>query len=158
MTRVGMFGWVLCALMLALPQAALAQGAPKTGQRVDINKAKPSGTVTLDETEIRLIFGGNDGKGVLNFQGKQYRFTAKGVTVGGIGVQSVHATGNVYFLKKVEDFPGDFSEASAGITVVKGFEKSTYQNNKGVYMTLSEKNSGAALALGVGVLRVQLVK
>lgn len=158
MNKREMISGVFCAAIaaaVALP--ALAQ-APATRSAEEIAKAKPSGTITLDETEIRLILGGSSGKGVLTFQGKQYPFTIKGGSAGGIGVQSVHATGNVYFLNKVADFPGGWSAISAGATLVKGVGVSSYQNNKGVYMKLQEKASGAALSLGIEVFDVQFTK
>ena len=99
MSKSGMITGILCAIMAAaLPQAALAQGAPsKQLTAVDLDKMKPSGTVVLDEKEIRLIIGGDRGKGVLNFQGKQYNFTVKGLTAGGIGV--ARQTFDVYFVR-----------------------------------------------------------
>ena len=147
----------LCAVLAGmLPQAALAQGKTITAE--DIAKAKPSGTVTLDEEEIRLILGGDRGKGVLTYGGKKYNFTVKGLTAGGIGIAKVHATGNVYFLKKVEDFSGKFTEGTVGAAVVKGVGKASFQNGNGVYMSLKEKATGVDLSLGIGVMEVQLVK
>ena len=75
-----------------------------------------------------------------------------------IGVQKVHATGNVYFLKNAADFPGGWSAVSAGATLVKGVGASSYQNNKDVYMSLKEKASGAALSLGIEIFDVQFTK
>jgi len=160
MNKREMMSGVFCAVIaaaVALP--ALAQApAQKQYAAEDIAKAKPSGTVTLDEEQIRLILGGSEGKGVLTFQGKTYPFTIKGGSVGGVGVTKVHATGNVYFLKNAADFPGTFSAVSAGVTVVKGVGATSYQNTKGVYMKLKEKASGAELALGIEVLEVRLTK
>jgi len=158
MNKREMVTGIFCAVIAAavgLP--ALAQ-APKQYSAAELEKAKPSGTVTLDETEIRLILGGSSGKGVLTFQGKTYPFTMKGGSVGGIGVQKVHATGNVYFLNKTADFTGAYSAVSAGATLVKGVGATSYQNTKGVYMSLKQKASGAALSLGIEVFDVQFTK
>lgn len=140
---------IFCAVIAAavgLP--ALAQ-APKQVTAADLAKAKPSATLTLHEDEIRLILGGAEGKGVLTFQGKTYPFTLKGLSAGGVGIASVHAVGNVYYLNKTADFPGRYSGVTAGATAVKGRMAASFQNGKGVYLSLKEKTSGAELAIGI---------
>jgi hypothetical protein len=161
MSKSGLITGLLCAFVAAaLPQAVLAQTkAPKQATEVDLTKMKPSATVTLEDEQISLIFGGQQGKGVLHFQGKQYPFTIKGLTAGAsIGMTKIHAIGNVYALKKAADFSGKFSAIGASATAVKGAGASSYQNDKGVYLTLTEKSSGAALTLGVGVMDIKLGK
>jgi len=160
MTGTGILA-ATCFMLFAtgFPQAALAQGTPaKQVTAVDLDKMKPSGTVTIDEEEIRLILGGARGKGVLNFKGKQYRFSVKGLSAGGIGIQKVHATGNVYMLNRIEDFPGKYTALVAGVDVVKGVGVGSFQNEKGVYVSLKEKGTGVALSLGIGLLELQLEK
>ena len=151
---------ILCAFItIALPQGALAQGAGvKQITGAELAKMKPSGTVTMHEDEIRLLLGGGEGKGVLTYGGKQYPFTIKGLTAGGIGIAAVHATGNVYLLKNVDDFSGRYSAVTAGATAVKGRIGASFQNGKNVYMSLKEKTSGLELALGIGEFEVRLVK
>jgi len=145
MSKFKMVTGILCAFIAAaLPQAVQSQ--------------KQVSTVTLDEEEIRLLLGGDKGKGVLTFQGKKYPFTIKGLTAGGIGIQKVHASGNVYFLKKVEDFTGKYTELTAGATAAKGIGTASFQNNRGVYMSMKERATGLALSLGIGVMEVELAK
>ena len=148
----------LCAVLAGmLPQTTNAQ--TKQYSAAEIAKMKPSGTVVLDEKEIALIFGGSEGKGVLTFQGKQYPFTVKGLSAGAsIGIVKVHAAGNVYQLNKVEDFAGKYTLASAGATAVKGAGKGSYQNTNGVYMSLTQKATGAELELGIGFIDVKMAK
>ena len=160
MSKSGIINGCLCAFIAAaLPQAALAQGAPsKQLTAADLAKMKPSGTVTLDEKEIGLIIGGGEGKGVLDYMGKKYNFTVKGLTAGAIGYASVHATGNVYQLNKVENFAGKYTLVPAGAAAVKGVGKGSYQNGNAVYMSLKEKAKGLELELGIGVIEVKLAK
>lgn len=161
MNKRQMISGVFCAVIaaaVALP--ALAQApASKQYSAEDIAKAKPSGTITLDQEQINLIFGGSSGKGVLTFKGKTYPFTMKGGSAGvSVGWTKVHAVGDVYFLNKIEDFTGAYSSAGAGAAAVKGVGTASYQNDKGVYLKLKQKTSGAELVLGIGVFDVQLVK
>jgi len=156
MSKFKMVTGILCAFIVAaMPQAVQAQ---KQVSSEELAKMKPSATITMDEEEIRLLLGGDKGKGVLTFQGKKYPFTIKGLTAGGIGIQKVHASGNVYFLKKVEDFTGKYTELTAGATAAKGVGTASFQNNRGVYMSVKERSTGLALSLGIGVMDVQLAK
>ena len=159
MNKREMMSGVFCAVIaaaVALP--ALAQGQ-KPYSAEDIAKAKPSGTITLDQEQINLIFGGSSGKGVLTFKGKTYPFTMKGGSAGAsIGFTKVHAAGDVYFLNKIEDFTGKYSSAGAGAAAVKGVGTASYQNDKNVYLKLKQQTSGAELVLGIGVFDVQFVK
>jgi len=161
MNKREMMSGVFCAVIaaaVALP--ALAQApAQKQYAAEDIAKAKPSGTITLDQEQINLIFGGSSGKGVLTFKGKTYPFTMKGGSAGAsIGFTKVHAAGDVYFLNKIEDFTGKYSSAGAGAAAVKGVGTASYQNDKNVYLKLKQQTSGAELVLGIGVFDVQFVK
>ena len=125
----------------------------------DIKDAKPSGTVEIDAEQIALIIGGAQGKGVLTFQGKQYPFTFKGGSAGAsVGASKLHATGNGYFLNKIEDFPGQYSAVSTGGTLGVGGGVSQFENGKGVFISLRGKTEGAALNLGVTVATVTLTK
>jgi hypothetical protein len=154
---------VFAAAMLAFPLAASAQGtAPSTGQPKhtadEIAKAKPSGTIEVSAEQLRLLLGGASGKGVLNYQGKQYPFTIKAATVGGVGYTKVTATGDVYFLDKLDDFAGTYSAATIGAALGGGVGGSQYENNKGVFISVKSKTEGVALNLGLGGVQVQLAK
>ena len=101
-----------------------------------------------------MLFCGERGSGVLHFQGQDYPFQVKGLSVGGVGFTEVDATGDVYFLNNVEDFPGTYSAGTAGVTVVKGMGGGVFQNDKGVVLTLKGKSEGVGLSLGLGGMEV----
>ena len=115
-----------------------------------------SGTVTIDETQVMFIVGGDLGKGTLNFQGKSHDFKTGGLKLGGIGVHKVHLTGDVYKLNKVADFAGTYFVAEAGITVVKGVGGFWFKNSKGVTLHLKASAEGVALAVGVEGLKITM--
>lgn len=158
MSKSGIITGFLCAfLAAALPQATLGQGA-KQLTAADLAKMKPSGTLTLEEKEIRLLIGGDEGKGVLIFGGKKYNFTLRGVSLGGAGIAIVHVTGNVYQLKNANDFAGRYTGVTAGAAVVKGAGASSFQNSKGVYISMKERETGVELGLGISEFSVTLKK
>jgi hypothetical protein len=142
---------------MALPFGHALQAAEQQTAK-DIKDAKPSGTVELEAEQIRLIIGGGSGRGVLTYEGKKYPFTFKGMSVGGVGAAKSAAVGEVYFLQKVEDFPGRYNAVTAGATVVKGAGRSSFENDKGVYVSLRAKTEGLALTLGLQSVNVEFVK
>jgi len=54
----------------------------------------PSGSITIDETQVMWIVGGDIGGGTLEFQGKSYAFKTHGLKLGGFGVHKVKLTGD----------------------------------------------------------------
>jgi hypothetical protein len=72
----------------------------------------PSGTVTIDETQIMWMVGGSIVGGTLNYQGKTYEFKFDGLTLGGFGVHKFKLQGDVFDLKNAADFAGVYGEAA----------------------------------------------
>jgi hypothetical protein len=120
----------------------------------------PSATVTIDEDQIMWIVGGSVGGGVLDYQGKTYKFKLDGVKLGGFGVHKFKLQGDVYNMKDVEDFAGVYGEAEAGVTFAKmGKGDVVLKNDKGVVLHLKSPGSeGYALDLGVEGVDVRLEK
>jgi hypothetical protein len=118
---------------------------------------KPSGTITIEETEFRLIIGGDWGHGTLRLQGQDYKFKIKGLTAGGIGAGSIHAKGKVYNLDQPSDLAGDYAAATAGLTVGMGKGVYSFTNGAtGVRMDLKTSSEGVELALGVGGMTIKM--
>jgi len=69
---------------------------------------------------------------MLHYQGKSYPLTITSLGVGTVGYTKTDAKGNVYFLTKLEDFPGTYSAAAASGTLYKGADGAQFQNDKGV--------------------------
>jgi hypothetical protein len=143
------------ALGLLAPCLASAQTSSAMEQDPLAN-AEPSGTVEIEAKSLKLILGGGSGKGVLHYQGKDYPFTAKGLSVAGVGYTEIKAAGNVYFLNTIEDFPGTYAAMGMGGTVAKGTGGSRFKNTKGVFMVLVEQTKGLGVDLGLGGIQVTL--
>jgi hypothetical protein len=145
-----------CALAVSFTVSAQDNKPRYTAE--DIAKAKPSGRIEVTAEQVRLLLGGAQGRGNLYYAGKTYPFTLKAVTVGGVGVTKVNATGDVYFLERLEDFAGTYSAATIGATLGAGFGGSQYENNKGVFLSVKSKTEGVALNLGLGGVQVEFAK
>ena len=140
---------------LFLGSLSLAQQTPKQADTIDVDKETPDGTVTLSSTSVQLLIGGEKGEGVLTYQGKEYPFKFKGASAGAaLSLAKTVASGNVYRLKKIEDFPGVYTNASAGVAAVKGVSKTMLQNNKGVVLYVTAKSKGVSIDLSLGGINV----
>ena len=138
--------WVAVGGVVALLiGSAVAQGAKK-----------PDATVKLSEGSVAAGIGWSWGKGVLTYKGKTYPFKVEGLTVGAVGVTKAEATGNVFALKKLEDFNGVYAAAEAGATAVKGAGVTALKNKQGVMIELKSATKGADLKLAVEGLKLAL--
>jgi hypothetical protein len=114
----------------------------------------PSATVTIKETEVGLLLGGDWGHGTITYNGVNSMFHLGGVKLGGIGVTVSEVSGDVYGLTKIEDFPGIYFKAEAGATAVEGGVGTWVKNDKGVSIHLKAKSKGLALSIGVEGLSI----
>ena len=119
-------------------------------------EAVPSGTVSIETKAVALGVGFSWGEGVLTFQGKEYPFKIKGLSVIDIGVSSISAQGNVYHLNKIEDFAGTFSAVEAGIAVGGGAGAQSMKNQNGVLMEVTSRKAGIQLKLAPEGLKVEM--
>ena len=116
----------------------------------------PSGTIHFEEWNFMAILGGDTGHGTLGYNGKVYKFKVAGMGAGGVGVQKISATGNVYDLKDIADFPGSYSELRAGLSVGKGAGVLYVHNDKEVVIEVKTHAEGLALSVGVQGITIQM--
>jgi hypothetical protein len=117
----------------------------------------PSGTLTIDETQVSLIVGGDVGGGVLVYGDDSYSFKTKGLKIGGIGVHKIHMVGMVYHLDDIKDFPGLYGAVEAGVTVADlGKGAIALRNDNGVVIHLKSSAEGLALAVGAEGLHIEM--
>ncbi len=116
-----------------------------------------SGSVTIDETQVSLIIGGDMGGGVVTMGDESRSFKTTGIKLGGIGINKLHLTGNVYDMKKIEDFAGIYATFQLGATLGYATKDAIWlKNKKGVKINL--KSSGAeGVALSIGVEGLDII-
>ena len=76
---------------------------------------------------------------------------------GGWGGQKISATGDVYNLKDISDFPGKYIEGRGGLTGAKGVAYFWVENGKKVSIHIKAHTEGLAMSLGGGYISVELV-
>jgi hypothetical protein len=130
-------------LSLAMVMMLLAAAAPGQAQPQAI-----SGTVSIDLTSVAAGVGASWGSGVLRYQGRTYRFSVTGLSVGDVGISTISAVGNVYNLYRPSDLGGNYAAVGAGITVAGGVGGVSMQNQKGVLIQLYSVQQGLQLTIG----------
>ena len=120
--------------------------------------AHPSATVTFTGGSVAAGIGYSWGSGTLKYKGKSYPLKVEGLSVGDVGVSNVTATGDVYHLKKLEDFAGNYTAASTGAAVGGGGGVASMQNQNGVVIKAKATTRGLKLKLGVDGVKIDLAK
>jgi hypothetical protein len=136
---------VVLGMMLLLAQAAHAAETPDA-------------KVKMSAKAVSAGVGYSWGSGVLTFQGKDYPFSISGLSAGNVGAASATVSGEVFNLKNLDDFNGNYTGAGAGATVAGGGGGMTMKNQNGVVMNLVATTKGLSLKAGVDGMKVELKK
>ena len=114
-----------------------------------IEGLQPSGRIEMNEVQAAYIGSGSGGTGTLWYRGRAHPFTGGGAGIGGLGVSSIEATGEVYKLDDLSQFPGAYAQGRYGFafgTASKG--DMWLQNGSGVILHMTAKRTGLMLSLG----------
>lgn len=123
--------------------AALAALPARAQQRVK------SGTVDIEQMQVAFIGSGGIGGGTLHYQGRSYRFSIGGLGIGGFGVSKLQATGDVFNLHRLDQFPGAYGSARYGAAFGdQGGGQLWLENPNGVILELRARRQGLAVSLG----------
>ena len=134
-----------CAEMMKTPTAQSVAGM------------SPSGNVTITEDFVAGLGGGS---GTLEYQGRTYPFKTVGTVAGpGGGLEKISASGPVYKLASVSDFPGRYTQSTgkAGLSS-SGSSDLWLENGAGVIMHLQGSSSGAMLTLGKDEIFIRMAQ
>ena len=110
-------GKALAAIFLLASLAACAGGSSSkqpAGPPPTLEGKAPSGFVEMREVQVAYIGNAGGGHGTLTYQGQTYPFRIAGLGVGGIGVSTVDAEGEVYDLTALSQFPGAYAAGQYG--------------------------------------------
>lgn len=143
----GALALLSCALVVvALPASDAAPANKDEKKKSDLVK---TGTLTVEQYQVAFIGSGNLGGGKLTFNGKTYSFSIGGLGIGGFGVSRIKASGTVYNLKSLNDFPGAYVQGRYGYAAGdKSGGKLWLQNDKDVVIEIQGEREGLALSLG----------
>jgi hypothetical protein len=141
--RKFIFIWLCLISTLAFVQSAVAE------KKID-------GIVHIHAGSVAAGIGWSWGGGTLTYQGQDYEFDLKGLSVADVGVSNLTASGVVYNLKKMEDFNGTYHGVKAGVTIAGGRGAMAMKNDRGVVIELNASQQGLKFALGTQGVSIQL--
>ena len=120
---------------------------------------QPVGSVDMREVQAAYLGSGSTGTGTLFFNGQSYPFSVGGVGVGGIGLSTIDARGEVYGLNTVDAFPGTYAEARYGFALGTNSSGDLWlQNENGVILHLKAKREGLMLSLGGSAVAISMAR
>jgi hypothetical protein len=119
---------------------------------------KPDATLKLSEGSVAAGIGFSWGKGTLTYQGKTHAVKVQGLSVGEVGITKAEATGEVFNLKKLEDFNGNYTAAGAAGTVGGGAGITAMKNQNGVVIELKSTTQGANVKLAAQGINLSVTK
>ena len=148
-TRTGIRTAVTAAFVVALLAACSSDQSSDTGVPPTFQGQPPSGFVDMNEVQVAYIGSAGGGSGTLFFQGQSYPFSVGGLGVGGIGVSTIDAKGEVYNLTSVAQFPGAYGQGRYGaVAGTASIGDLWLRNPNGVVMHLRAKREGLMLSVG----------
>lgn len=115
-----------------------------------------SGTLRLESREVAAGIGVSWGQGVLTVDGVDHPFSVSGLTVADVGIARVTATGQIYGLRKLEDFNGTYQGVTLGIAVGGGSEFLAMRNENNVYIKMRAGQQGVRFSLATEGMRLRL--
>ncbi len=120
---------------------------------------EPDGTIRITGRSVATAVGLTKGDGVLTYEGKDYsfRFDAAGLS-GEVNVDMNVAalSGEVFNLKNLEDFNGNYRGVEAEAAAGGGGTHATVQNQSGVLIRIVAKTPGLKFQLGPDGLKIEL--
>ena len=120
--------------------------------------SKPDATISISTGSVAVGIGWSWGKGTLTYKGKSYPLSVKGLSIGKVGITKNTASGEVYHLKTLNDFNGNYTAAGAGITLAGGRSAVDMTNQNGVRVRVISTNRGVDLTLGGGGVELRIKK
>lgn len=139
-----------CVLFCAAAYAGDTESAPVA------NEAQPDATIALKGGSVAAGIGYTWGHGELKYSGRSHAFSIKGVSLVDVGATDLSATGNVYHLKSVSDFSGNYAAAGAGLTIAGGGTAVYLKNEHGVVIKLIATEVGLKFKLSADGVKITL--
>ena len=119
----------------------------------------PNATLRMNIGGFALGIGGSSGSGTLTFRGKNYPFRVSGMSIGRVGMTSSSAVGDVFNLRHLQDFNGNYTVGGAGtrgVTLGAGRTGTIMSNQAGVIIRISSTQRGLAVNATGGSITMQL--
>jgi hypothetical protein len=119
---------------------------------------KPDATLKLSGGSVAAGIGYTWGGGTLTYKGKTYEVELSGLSIADVGATKIEAKGSVFHLNKLQDFDGNYTAATAGITIAGGGSATAMQNQNGVVIQIVSTTQGLKFALAASGVSLKVKK
>jgi hypothetical protein len=143
---------LLAVLMLASESAAAGADAPTTALVPDV----PDATITISGGVIALGIGYEWASGTLTYHGRNFPFRVRGISIMDIGAGKVAGTGEVFNLKDLAEFDGNYIGSTFGSAVSHGASLALIKNESGVTIRARSTVSGVRFNFSGNGVRIRL--
>ncbi len=111
-------------------------------------RRRPDASLRLSGTSVAAGLGWSWEKGVLVYRGRRHAFTVDGPAVNALGGAGSQATGNVYNLRRLEDFEGIYRRTGSDGAARGNGGVAAMRNAKGVRIELRATAHGLEALAG----------
>ncbi|HBZ71853.1 MAG TPA: hypothetical protein DEP35_19855 [Deltaproteobacteria bacterium] len=118
--------------------------------------AEPTATLELTGGTVAAGVGFSWGSGTLTFRGKAYPVSVSGLSVGDVGIARATARGNVYGLRKIQDFDGIYTAYAVGSTIGGGGSVASLRNQNDVVIRIVATTQGLRLTLSASGVQMKI--
>lgn len=138
---------------------ALGAALPARAQR---SRPDPNPDASIEIEQVRvgvLAVGASIGGGRLHFRGEEHRFSVRGLEFGSVGVSSLSARGEVFGLRRLQDFAGRYTEQVVPRQRVEGPagpETRWLRNAAGVELRLRTERAGGQFRINDAGVTIEL--
>lgn len=116
-----------------------------------------TGNIRIVFTKAGFVIGTGGGRGVLTFRGRDYRFTAQGLSVGlTVGASVNNLIGRASNLHRISDFEGTYTVVGVGAALLGGVGGVQLRNARGVMLSLQGAKAGVEFAANVSKVVITL--
>jgi hypothetical protein len=139
----------------------LALGAMTGFTEAATQESKPDATLRLSGGAFAAGIGFSWGSGTLTYKGKDYPVKVDGLSLGKVGITSSSAYGEVFNLKRLQDFNGHYdvgARGTRGVTLASGKSGTLMTNQAGVIVRISATQKGVNVNVTGGGVDMQLKK
>lgn len=143
------FGVLLLAFGFATSVFAAKQAATED---------KPDATIDFSGGSVAAGIGFSWGSGTLHYKGKDYPIKVSGMSLGKVGLSKATARGNVYNLRQLRDFDGNYTSTGVGMTLAGGRAATAMKNQHGVKVAAYSTTKGLDVTVGGAGVDMSITK
>lgn len=116
-----------------------------------------SGTISFSVVKAGFVIGGQGGRGVLHFHGRNYPLSIGGLSYGfTFGASETRFHGRVTNIRRPSDVAGVYGAAGAGAAIGRGAQAVVLSNQNGAVLTLSGEQRGVIVSADLSGLALTL--